>query len=99
MPTFAELQSELKKLQHRKAILTHLQEYLDDKFLPAAGAEPKSRLLDDNGQPVPESAFESLQDNLFSDELQQTEQEIQKILTTTIGPTVVASKKTEEKKT
>jgi hypothetical protein len=63
MPTFSELQIELKKLQNRKAILTYLVEHIDDKFLAASGEEAKNKLLGTDGLPVPEEAFEILVDN------------------------------------
>jgi hypothetical protein len=98
MPTFSELQIELKKLQNRKAILTYLVEHIDDKFLAASGEEAKNKLLGTDGLPVPEEAFEILVDNTLNSELEQTDVEIQKILSTDVGPKKIALKPEGDKK-
>ena len=89
MPTFQELQSRLKVAKDRKAILIYLLEHIDSTFLPVAGAVPSRLLLTDDKLPVPVEAFETLQSDTLSAEVQQLDQEIANILAGTVtGATV-----------
>jgi hypothetical protein len=86
MATFEQLQHRLHQARYRKAILSHLIEYIDENFLPKGGTDPAKALLTDEQMKVPSEVFESVAADTLSAEVQQLDAEINQIQGTELIP-------------
>ena len=79
MTTFQELQEKLTKTKHRKALVEYMINHFDTEFRATAAGPAKKKLLTDDRQEVPESAFEEEVAFLLED-LKQLEEDMSNIL-------------------
>lgn len=84
MATFAELQQKIASAKFKKTVLSHLIEYVDERFRASGGEEPKSCLLTDERVAVPQDVFESVVTGLLLKTSKDLDEEISAILGTTL---------------
>lgn len=86
MPTFAELQGHINALRFKRTILSHITEYLDEKFLPEMDQKPERVLLTEERVAVPTEAFDAVAADL-STWIKSLLAEEQKVLGSTVALT------------
>jgi hypothetical protein len=89
MPTFNELNEQLKTLKNKKTVVEHLVQYVDTNFMPQAGQEPTKTLLNDEKLPVPQEAIETVVTSVLVAELNDINERIAAINNTNLAPVVV----------
>lgn len=79
MPTFAEVQSQLKQVEHRRDILDAVVKYLDSNFLTHGSNEARKKILGtDERSVVPEDAIEDVVSEL-TEEIASANAELERI--------------------